>query len=83
VRGVPLRKRPIRALGAKACGSNGRFGSGRQPSVLVARANTGADHDPAKVESRRRSEAREDDVPVFDMERFYAGLCWEFYDEGL
>jgi len=46
-------------------------------------ANPGADHDPARVESRRRSEARKEGVPVFDLERFYVGLCRRLYDEGL
>jgi hypothetical protein len=31
-------------------------------------ANPGADHDPAKVKSRRRSESRNEGVPAVDLE---------------
>ncbi|KAG9091316.1 hypothetical protein FRC07_011875, partial [Ceratobasidium sp. 392] len=37
-------------------------------------ANPGGDHDPAIAERRRRSEARKQGVPVWDVERFYVAL---------
>ncbi|KAG8790160.1 hypothetical protein FRC12_012633 [Ceratobasidium sp. 428] len=46
-------------------------------------ANPGGDRDPAVEERRRRSKARKEGVPVWDVERFYVALCRRLYDEGL
>ncbi|KAG8720987.1 hypothetical protein FRC08_016457 [Ceratobasidium sp. 394] len=46
-------------------------------------ANPGGERDPSVDEQRRRSEARKEGVPVWDVERFYVALCRRLYDEGL